>query len=73
MTLVEAGREGSRRWSIGWLLVVPEARRRGVGRLLVATAVEAAAADGAREVWAETDTRWPAATAFWHRLGFAAA
>jgi GNAT superfamily N-acetyltransferase len=72
VTLVQSSRGDNCRWSIGWLIVRPEARRRGVGRGLVATALAAAAAGGAGAVWAETDARWAAARAFWHNIGFEA-
>lgn len=69
-TLVHAhDRTGRSRWSIGWLLVHPTFRRRGVGRGLVAGAVGHAASAGALEVWAETSAAWPAA-AFWQAVGF---
>ena len=72
VTLVQSSRGDNCRWSIGWLIVRPEARRRGVGRGLVATALAAAAAGGAGAGWAETDARWAAARAFWHNIGFEA-
>jgi ribosomal protein S18 acetylase RimI-like enzyme len=58
------------RASIGWLLVAPAARRRGVARALVAMAVAAAHAAGAERVTAETLPTWPAAAAFWRAAGF---
>lgn len=71
VTLVAAcGRAGDRRWSVGWLVVRPEVRRRGVGRHLVAVALDAAATAGAAVVWAETDTAWPGSLAFWRAVGF---
>lgn len=73
VTLVESrGREAAGRWSIGWLVVHPSARRQGVGRALVATAVGHARAAGATVVHAETSADWPAA-AFWQAVGFEAA
>jgi GNAT superfamily N-acetyltransferase len=71
ITLVAArGPTGERRWSVGWLVVRPAARRGGVGRQLVAVALSAAAAAGAAVVWAETDTAWPGSLAFWRAVGF---
>lgn len=70
VTLVESRDDGNAvRWSIGWLLVRPEARRRGLGRALVATAVGHARAAGADAVWTETSAAWPAAV-FWQAVGF---
>jgi GNAT superfamily N-acetyltransferase len=70
VTLVVATSAAGPRYSIGWLLVHPAARRRGVARRLVGAAVAAAAAAGAREVSAETLAAWPAAVAFWRAAGF---
>jgi GNAT superfamily N-acetyltransferase len=57
-------------WSIPWLLVHPDARRRGVGRMLVNTAVTHARSQGAVAVTAETLAAWGNATAFWPAVGF---
>jgi GNAT superfamily N-acetyltransferase len=71
VTLVAAhDRVGAARWSIGWLLVHPDVRRRGVARALVACAVGHARAAGAKAVWTETSARWPVAAAFWRAVGF---
>jgi len=70
VTLVVATSAAGPRYSIGWLLVHPAARRGGVARRLVGAAVAAAAAAGAREVSAETLAAWPAAVAFWRAAGF---
>jgi GNAT superfamily N-acetyltransferase len=70
VSLVAAGPAGAVRHSIGWLLVDPGHRRRGVGTALVHVALTEAGRDGATEVWVETHAAWPAATAFWQRLGF---
>jgi len=70
VTLVERVGEGGKvHHAIGWVLVHPTARREGVGRSLVATAVAEAARRGAAVVSAETRSDWLAATAFWARLG----
>ena len=66
VTLVSAGP----RHSLGWLLVAPAFRRRGVATRLVGEALAAARAAGGREVWVETHRRWPAAVALWRGLGF---
>lgn len=53
-----------------WLAVLPSGRRRGIGRLLMAT-LEACCWDaGQREVWLETHTAWSAAVAFYRTLGY---
>lgn len=64
ITLIAAGR----RFSIGWLLVHPQARRRGLGTALVDHVLNASAALGAEVVHAETLTTWPAAAGFWQRI-----
>jgi len=70
VALVEAGSTPTLRFSIAWLLVHPRARRRGVGRALVARAVAHAQSRAATVVFAETRSSWPAATAFWRAVGF---
>jgi len=72
VALVRAGSEDGPRWSIGWLVVDPGWRRRGIGRALVATAVRFAGARGAWLVHVETLARWPAAAAFWGQVELAA-
>lgn len=58
------------RHSIGWVLVHPEARRRGVARALVARACRRAAASGAGTVWIECRSDWAESLAFWQAVGF---
>jgi ribosomal protein S18 acetylase RimI-like enzyme len=58
------------RHSIGWLLVHPAARRRGVGRALVAHACRRAADLAAAKVWVECRSDWAEAMAFWRAVGF---
>lgn len=64
------GGEHSSRVSIPWLLVRPECRRLGVGRTLVAAAIDHAKGLAAGHVSIDTLDRWPGAVAFWRRLGF---
>jgi GNAT superfamily N-acetyltransferase len=66
------GRAGDRA-VIHWLAVLPGARRRGVGRLLV-SALEAAVWDaGERQIWLETHALWREASEFYRALGYRAA
>jgi len=58
---------------IHWLAVLPAARRRGIGRLLV-SALEAAVWDaGERQIWLETHAMWREASEFYRTLGYRAA
>jgi ribosomal protein S18 acetylase RimI-like enzyme len=66
--LVEAGEREPRRFSIAWLLVHPEARRRGVATALVRHALAEAAARGAAAVAVETHEAWVSASSFWREL-----
>lgn len=70
--LVRAVKGDLARWSIGWLVVNPAHRRRGIGMALVATAARFAGARGASVVHAETLETWPAAMAFWEATRLAA-
>lgn len=59
-----------RGFSIPWLLVDPDVRRRGVACMLVATAIDHARGLGASLVTAETLDSWPESAAFWPAVGF---
>jgi GNAT superfamily N-acetyltransferase len=56
---------------VHWLLVDPEWRRRGVGRLLLSYLEIAAWDDGWREVQLETHSGWVDAVAFYQSIGYA--
>lgn len=62
---------GVPRAAIGWLLVRPAWQRRGVGRLLLTVAEQAAWDAGARQVYLETHAAWQAAVAFYRQAGYA--
>jgi ribosomal protein S18 acetylase RimI-like enzyme len=58
------------RHSIGWVLVHPATRRRGVARALVAQACSRAAELAAEAVWVECRSDWAEAMEFWRAVGF---
>lgn len=68
VALVEAGEREPRRFSIAWLLVHPQARRRGIAAALVRHALAEAAARGAATVAVETHGDWVSASSFWRAL-----
>jgi len=70
VTLVES-QACAARHSLGWLLVHPGARRRGVGRLLVTEACQRVRQLGGDRVWVEVRREWSGAVAFWRAMGFA--
>lgn len=70
VTMALRGSGATARPAVHWLAVVPAARRRGVGRLLLATLEAAAWEAGYREVWLETHSKWKKARAFYTQLGY---
>lgn len=56
---------------IHWLLVLPEWRRKGVGRLLISTLETACWHAGYRQVALETHVGWTAAEKFYRSFGYA--
>jgi GNAT superfamily N-acetyltransferase len=56
---------------VHWLLVDPDFRRRGIGRLLMSNLERAAWDAGWREVQLETHAGWREAVAFYHSMGYA--
>lgn len=72
VTLVTVHAGNGPRHSIGWLVVRPDVRRRGVATTLVRIAAAAVVASGGRALHVETLASWPAAAAFWSRLAAAA-
>ncbi|MEI6239126.1 MAG: GNAT family N-acetyltransferase [Planctomycetia bacterium] len=72
VTLVIVSGPPAERFSLGWLVVDPAFRHRGVGRALVARAMHEASGLGAAEIHVETLDSWPAAVAFWQATQLAA-
>jgi ribosomal protein S18 acetylase RimI-like enzyme len=68
VAVVEAGEREPRRFSIAWLLVHPQARRRGIATTLVDQALDAARSRGAETVAVETRASWRAAASFWRAI-----
>jgi len=70
VTLARRGDPPDDKPVVHWLFVAPNYRRRGVGRLLLAT-LEAAVWDaGERQVWLETHTAWAEALRLYESLGY---
>src|SRR4051812_41304770 len=71
-TICLARRQGAEteRPVIHWLAVLPGARRRGVGRLLVSTLEAVVWDSGERQIWLETHAMWREASDFYRALGY---
>jgi len=70
VTLVTTAAAAGTRHAIGWLVVDPAARRRGIGTALLAEALGQARGHGAEAVWVETAAAWAEAAGFWRSAGF---
>lgn len=70
ISLVQSRSATAVRHSIGWVLVHPAARRRGIARALVAHACRRAAELAAAEVWIECRSDWTDSLTFWRAVGF---
>ena len=70
VTLARRGEPPNDKPAVHWLAVLPGYRKRGIGRLLLAT-VEATAWDaGERQVWLETHAAWREALGLYQSLGY---
>jgi ribosomal protein S18 acetylase RimI-like enzyme len=69
VALALTGRRGDAGW-VGGMGTAPEHRRRGHGERALAAALEAARADGCREMWLEVIDRNAAAIRLYEKLGF---
>lgn len=67
VTLAE---RGAGRPAVHWLMVDPRARRRGIGRLLMALLEQRCWDQGARQIWLETHRQWQGALALYEGLGY---
>lgn len=72
VTLGEHGVQGSSLPSIHWLLVDPDCRRQGIGRLLVTAVEETCWQMGRTTLTLETLTSWTGAVKFYEALGYEA-
>lgn len=58
---------------VHWLAVLPQWRRRGVGRALMGALERRAWELGYRQIWLETHAAWEAAVEMYRRMGYRAA
>ena len=70
VTLAMRGPPGSAVAAIHWLAVLPQWRRRGIGRLLIATLERRCWDLGHREICLESHVQWTAALRFYEALGY---
>jgi ribosomal protein S18 acetylase RimI-like enzyme len=70
VTLARRGDGPDAKPVVHWLAVMPGYRRRGVGRLLIATLEAAVWDSGGRQVWLETHSQWAEAAGLYESLGY---
>ena len=70
VTLALRGRKPAARPVVHWLMVVPEWRRHGLGRCLMATLEAACWRAGYRAISLQTHVGWTAAEAFYRTMGY---
>ena len=70
VTLALRGSGEAARPVVHWLMVHPRWRRRGLGRLLLATLEAAAWDQGHRRLWLETHAGWQNALRLYRALGY---
>jgi GNAT superfamily N-acetyltransferase len=70
VTLARRGNAPDDKPVVHWLAVLPGHRKRGIGRILMAT-LEAAVWDaGERQIWLETHQAWAEAGRLYQALGY---
>jgi GNAT superfamily N-acetyltransferase len=72
VTLAQRGTGASAKPVVHWLAVLGGYRRRGIGRLLMATLEAAVWDSGGRQVWLETHNAWREAARLYESLGYKA-
>ena len=70
VTLALRGTGPSAKPVVHWLAVLPEWRRRGIGRLLMSALERTAWHEGHRQIWLETHVAWDSAVALYEQLGY---
>ena len=70
VTLAERTGQDEAKPVVHWLAVLPSYRRRGIGRLLMATLEGAVWDRGGRQIWLETHIAWAEAKQLYEALGY---
>jgi GNAT superfamily N-acetyltransferase len=70
VALAMRGEPSSAKPVVHWLMIAPEARRRGLARALMSRLEHAVWSAGHRQVWLETHAAWQAAAKFYEALGY---